>query len=147
MAEHAARVLIDPDWAAGRAAFEGQDWQGVVDNMAKVVARRPWDDNAQNLLGFAYRKLQNYRQALAHYHKALDLNPHHRGALEYLGETYVAMGCVTEARNTLGRLEAACRRLATSPSTNWQADCEEWRELQEAIDAPRGAAPPQCSLD
>jgi hypothetical protein len=60
-------VSNDPDYAAGLAAFERADWQGVIDNMAKVVARRPWRDNAYSLMGFASRKLGNYRRALEHY--------------------------------------------------------------------------------
>jgi tetratricopeptide (TPR) repeat protein len=49
-------------------------------------------------MGFASRKLGNYRQALVHYQTALELNPHHRGALEYLGEAYLEMGCAAQAR-------------------------------------------------
>jgi tetratricopeptide (TPR) repeat protein len=138
-------VSGDPDWAAARAAFEQKDWRGLVDRLTRVVARRPWDDDAHNLLGFAYRQLGNYRQALAHYGRALDLNPHHRGALEYLGETYLAMGCVAEARATLARLEAACRRVAAGAPADWQATCEQWRDLREAVEAhggPGGAAAP-----
>jgi hypothetical protein len=59
-------VSNDPDYPAGLAAFERADWQGVIDNMAKVVARRPWRDNAYSLMGFASRKLGNYRRALEH---------------------------------------------------------------------------------
>jgi tetratricopeptide (TPR) repeat protein len=101
----------DPDYAAGLAAFQRADWQNVLAAMTRVVARRPWDDDAYTLMGFASRKLGNYRQALVHYQKALELNPHHRGALEYLGETYLEMGCAAPARELLTRLEAACQRL------------------------------------
>jgi Flp pilus assembly protein TadD len=137
----------DADQAAARAALQRGDWQGVVDNMARVLERRPRDDDAHNLIGFAYRKLGNYRQALRHYHQALDLNPHHRGALEYLGEAYVEMGCPVQARQTLARLEMACKRLAQSPAGDWKSGCPEWQELQEAITAYRGAARTDCSLD
>src|SRR5215470_12570027 len=104
-------ALNDPDYTAGLAALQRADWQGVLDSMGRVVARRPWDDGAYNLLGFASRKLGNYSQALVYYHKALDLNPHHRGALEYLGEAYLEMRCVAQARDVLTRLEAACKRI------------------------------------
>jgi tetratricopeptide (TPR) repeat protein len=137
----------DADYAAGMAAFERQDWQGVRDNLSRVVARRPWDDNAHNLLGFAYRQLGNYSLALKHYQQALDLNPHHRGALEYLGETYLAMGCLAQAHETLARLEAACKRILDPSSGNdGLSDCEEWQDLRAAIDASRKSARPACPL-
>src|SRR5262249_56015470 len=123
----------DPDQAAARAAFQQGDWQGVVDNMAKVIGRRPWDDDAYNLMGFAYRKLGNYRQALVHYQRALDLNPHHRGVLEYLGEAYVDLGCLAQARDTLARLEVACQRLASGSSNHGQARCADSHDPPHAL--------------
>jgi Flp pilus assembly protein TadD len=137
---------VDPDYAAARTAFEQADWQGVLDNAARVVARRPWDDNAYNLMGYAHRQLGNYRQALTHYHQALDLNPHHRGALEYLGEAYVEMGCIAQAREMLARLETACKRLTgDSAAANWQAGCTEWHDLQAVINAHRGPTKSTCT--
>ena len=37
------------DYAAGVAAFEQQDWQRVIDHMARVIEERPWEDDAYNL--------------------------------------------------------------------------------------------------
>jgi tetratricopeptide (TPR) repeat protein len=135
----------DPDHAAGLAAFERADWQGVLANLTRVVARRPWDDHAHNLLGYAYRKLGDYRRALAHYQQALDRNPHHRGALEYLGELYLDMGCLAQASGVLARLETACKRIAGDAAKgDWQSGCAEWQELKAAIDAYPGPAPAAC---
>lgn len=137
----------DSDYSAGVAAFERADWQSVVEHMEKAVAQRPWNDNAYNLLGFAYRKLGDYGRALAAYRQALDLNPHHRGALEYLGETYLAMGCVERANQTLGQLEAACRRVAENGELDrGTVTCEEWTELKAAIDAVPPSAERACAL-
>jgi tetratricopeptide (TPR) repeat protein len=136
----------EADYAAGVEAFERSDWQGVIDNMGKVIARRPWDENAHNLLGYAYRKRGDYRRALEHYRQALDLNPHHRGALEYLGEAYVEMGCPERAHDLLDRLETECKRLVAS-AANWQENCQEWQELNTAIAAADGQASKACPLD
>lgn len=124
----------DPDAAAGLKAFQDEDWQGVIDNLGRLVERRPWDDKAHNLLGFAYRKLGDYHRALAHYGTALDLNPHHRGAMEYLGEAYLELDRPAQASELLERLAAECRRVN---GDDWQADCAEWQELKAAIDAYR----------
>jgi tetratricopeptide (TPR) repeat protein len=137
----------DPEQAAGLAAWRREDWPGVVEHMTKVVARRPWDDQAYNLLGFAHRKLGNYRQAVVYYQQALALNPYHRGALEYLGEAYVEQGCLAQARDLLNRLELTCKRVLTETSGDgWQAGCKEWRELSAAIAASGDAARSGCLL-
>jgi hypothetical protein len=74
------------------------------------------------------------------------LNPHHRGALEYLGEAYVELGCIAQARETLARLETACQRLTDEGSSSrWRARCEEWQELHAAITAYHGPIRPHCA--
>jgi tetratricopeptide (TPR) repeat protein len=134
--EDRSAVTNDPDYATGVAAFERADWPGVIDYMGKVVARRPWRDDAYTFMGYAYRKLGNYGEALAHYHKALELNPHHRGALEYLGEAYLEMDCTQRATELLSRLETTCKRITSGTSqSDWKSACHEWRELKAAIDA------------
>ena len=130
-------------YAAGLAAHQRGDWQAVIEHMAVVIEIRPWDAEAYNLSGHAYRKLGDYQSALALYDKALDLNPHHRGALEYLGEAYLELDRPDDARALLERLATACRRIAP-PGQDWQADCEEWQDLRTAYDAYR-AGPPRAT--
>jgi tetratricopeptide (TPR) repeat protein len=125
-------ALNDPDYAAGLAAWQEEDWQAVITHMTRVLERKPWHDQAHNLMGFAYRKLGDYPHSLTHYQQALDLNPHHQGALAYLGQTYLAMGCKTHAVKTLHRLATACKRVMPT-----ETDCEAWRDLQTAIESYR----------
>ena len=124
-------ALQDEDFAAGVAAWERQDWAAMVAPLTRVIRREPWHDDAHSLLGFAHRKLGDYGQSLAHYHRALALNPHHRQALEYLGEAYVEMGRLDEARELLGRLAVACQRVL---GAHWRGDCEAWADLREALE-------------
>jgi tetratricopeptide (TPR) repeat protein len=124
----------DPDYAAGVAAFEREDWRGVIEIMERVVAQKPWHDDAYTRLGFAYRKQGDYERSLQAYDRALTLNPHHRGALEYLGEAYLEMGRPGDAQAMLDRLADACRRVA-GDQNDWQGDCEEWQDLRAALDA------------
>jgi len=136
----------DPGYAAGLAAFQRADWQGVIDHMADVIQRRPWQDDAYGLMGYAYRKLGHYRDAFAHYQKALDLNPYNRSVLEYLGEAYVERGCITQSREVLARLEVVCKRLTRNATTaNWQSHCREWQELQAVIAATTTPARSDCT--
>jgi tetratricopeptide (TPR) repeat protein len=120
------------EYAAGLAAFDHQDWQGVIDHMARVIEDRPWEDEAYNLSGFAYRKLGDYNQALKFYDQALKLNPHNRGALEYLGEAYLEMDRPKDAQAMLDRLNEECRRLAAN-SNGRPPDCQEREDLEEAL--------------
>jgi tetratricopeptide (TPR) repeat protein len=120
-------------YAAGVAAFEQEDWQGVLDHMSQALEARPWQDNAHNLMGFAYRKLGDYPAALDAYGKALTLNPYNRGALEYLGEAYLELDRPDDARATLDRLAEACRRIAHGAIDPLTA-CAEWQELFEAYE-------------
>jgi tetratricopeptide (TPR) repeat protein len=124
------------DYANGKAAFEREDWQSVIDHMAKVLAEQPWHDDAHNLMGFAYRKLGDYDKALEAYDDALKLNPHHRGALEYLGEAYLELDRPELAKATLDRLAAECQQIAVGATDGgWQSGCEEWQELNAAYEA------------
>lgn len=127
----------DDDYASGKAAFDREDWQEVIDHMTRAIAQRPWHDDAHNLMGFAYRKLGDYDKALEAYDRALELNPHHRGALEYLGEAYLELDRPELAEGMLDRLAAECQRIAGGATDDggWQSGCEEWQELNEAYQA------------
>jgi tetratricopeptide (TPR) repeat protein len=124
----------DDAYASGKAAFEQGDWQGVIDHMTRALEERPWDDDAHNLMGFAYRKLGDYDRALEQYDRALALNPHHRGALEYLGEAYLELDRPELAKEMLDRLEVECKQIADASNDGWQSSCEEWQELSAAYD-------------
>ena len=127
----------DADYAAGVAAFDAQDWPGVVAAMTRVVERRPHHDNAWTRLGYAHRKLRDYEEALDAYGRALSINPTNRSAMEYLGEAYLELGRVWEAHRLLDRLAAECRRVALGFSDGDFTDgCDEWATLA-AIEAHR----------
>ena len=59
-------------------------------------------------IGFANRKAGNYDQAISFYTAALDLQPDHVGANEYLGEYYVELGDMDAAQAQLAKLDDIC---------------------------------------
>ena len=126
----------DDPYSAGVAAFEQEDWQAVIARMSEAVEARPWQDNAHNLMGFAYRKLGDYQAALTAYDKALELNPYNRGALEYLGEAYLELDRPWphgDAEAILDRLALACKLMAHG-GVDPLATCHEWQKLSEAYE-------------
>ena len=78
-----------------------------------------------NLLGFSYRKQSepDLDKAFDAYTTALEANPEHLGAHEYLGELYITLGKMNKANEMLLKLE-------TIAGTNSM----EYRKLKAAID-------------
>ena len=59
-----------------------------------------------NLLGYSYRKIQNPNldKSFAAYMMALEINPKHIGAHEYLGELYLMLGELEKSKIMLNKL-------------------------------------------
>jgi Flp pilus assembly protein TadD len=117
-----AGVPANPDAEAGKAAIRAQNWKGAIDSFTKVAAANPRDADAQNWLGYAYRKLGNLDMAFKHYNEALRLEPRHRGAHEYIGEAYLMKGDLPKAKEHLAALDRICF-----------FGCEEYSDLKKAI--------------
>ena len=75
-------------------------------------------------MGFSLRKTGDYKQAYTFYRKALDFDPEHKGALEYLGELYVETGQIEKAKENVALLKKLC-----------PGGCEELEDLEQAIAA------------
>lgn len=112
------------DYTAGEKAVDDKDWAKAIAHLTKAVASNPEDADAENLLGYSYRKMGKLDTALEHYGKALSLNPKHKGAHEYIGETYLELGDVAKAQEHLEKLDRICA-----------FGCEEYDELKSAIRA------------
>jgi len=76
-----------------------------------------------NYKGFTSRRMGHLDDALGYYQQALALDPNHRGANEYLGELYLQMGRIDDARRQLARLDHLCAY-----------GCAEREELQHWIE-------------
>jgi tetratricopeptide (TPR) repeat protein len=129
----------DKEYAAGMEAWAKEDWAAVVFHMARVTGNRPHHDNAWARLGFAHRKLKKYEASLFAYGRALQINPHNRAALEYLGEAYVELGRYVEAVDTLQKLAIECKRVELTFSDGDFGDgCDEYVALKSLIDLVGG---------
>jgi tetratricopeptide (TPR) repeat protein len=63
-------------------------------------------------MGYSYRKLKQYDKAVELYGKALMLDPKLAEAHEYIGEAYLEMGKIEEAKQHLTILEGLDPKLA-----------------------------------
>ncbi len=78
--------------------------------LEKISKRKDLGDkkaDIYNLLGFSYRKHSepNLDKAFEAYKIALEVNPEHLGAHEYLGELYITLGNMDKANEMLLSLE------------------------------------------
>ena len=95
--------------------------------LKKIAKRNDLGDmkaDVYNLLGFSYRKNDNpdLDKAFESYKIALEANPKHAGAHEYLGELYIKMGNKSMAEEMLAKLET----IAGTGS-------DEYKKLKKAI--------------
>ncbi len=112
----------DPDYAAGKKAIGDKNWGEAIARLRNAEVRDPDNPDLQNWLGYANRNLKNYDLAFKHYRRAIELDPRHRGAHEYLGETYLLVGDLAGAEKHLAALKEICL-----------LPCDELADLQRAI--------------
>jgi tetratricopeptide (TPR) repeat protein len=101
-------ILESPDFAAGKAAIDNKQWQAAIAAFTKVTVSEPKNADAYNYIGYANRQLKNYDEAFRNYNIALDINPDHKGANEYIGEAYLQTDNLEMAEKHLLRLDALC---------------------------------------
>lgn len=125
-----------PDLTSVRAKIKAKDFKAAIAELTPMLETYQHAD-VYNLMGFSLRKTGDHKQAYTFYRKALDFDPEHKGALEYLGELYVETGQVEKARENVVLLKKLC-----------PGGCEELADLEQAIAsaAPRAsAAPPKTN--
>ena len=109
-----------------RSLIEAGDPEKAIKILEPMNRADPGNADTLNLLGYAQRKLGRFDEALLHYRAALEVEPLHRGANEYLGELYLQRDQQARAEERLQVLVAACPE-----------GCEERAELAAAIEAYR----------
>ena len=111
------------DLTSVRQKVKAKDWKAAIDELKPIIVKVDNAD-AYNLYAFSLRNTGDYKQAFTFYGKALDFDPNHKGAREYLGELYVMTDNMPKANEQLAILEKLC------PS-----GCEELDDLRKAIAA------------
>ena len=114
----------DPVLEKAAAATARKDWAAAQNVLAPAVAANPGNANYHNLYAYSIRKGANPDMSLVfkHYNEALRIDPKHRGAHEYIGEAYLMIGNVANAKEHLGQLDKICF-----------FSCSEFNDLKKAI--------------
>lgn len=112
----------DDDFAAGKKAIEKKDWVEAARLFKLSERRNPDSADLQNYLGYAFRNQKKFDLAFKHYERAIELDPRHRGAHEYIGEAYLMTGNLAGAEKHLAALKEICL-----------LPCEELKDLERAV--------------
>jgi Flp pilus assembly protein TadD len=115
-------AMLDPDYAAGKQAIEKKNWAAAIRSLSSAALRDTRNADIQNYLGYAYRHTGQLDLAFKHYERALQLNPRHRGAHEYVGEAYLMANNLAKAEQHLAALEKICL-----------IPCEEYEDLKKEL--------------
>ncbi len=110
-----------PDLTGIRALLKAKDFAQARDQLLRLKDEVQHAD-VYNLLGFSLRKTGDYKTALTYYQKALDFDPNHKGALEYLGELFIETKQPQKAREQLAKLIVLC-----------PTGCEERDDLEKSM--------------
>ena len=115
---------IDPEYSAAVAAINKGDHRAAIRLLELVVARDGTNADAYNWLAYATRQAGDPAGSIPIYRKALEIDPKHRGAHEYIGEAYLALGDLPKAKEHLAQLDKLCF-----------FPCSQHRDLKKAIQA------------
>jgi Flp pilus assembly protein TadD len=121
---------ISADHAAGRKAVEARDWNSAIKSLTSAAQHDSRNPDIQNLLGYAYRNSGQLEPAMKHYQRALQLDPRHLGAHEYIGEAYLMSNNPAKAEEHLAQLRRYCPTAA----------CEQYDDLRKKIETYRARA-------
>jgi len=121
---------VDPNFTEGRKAIDRKDFAAAIPLFQAVVSKDDKNADAFNWLGYALRNQGDYEKAFIAYNRALELDPRHRGAHEYIGEAYLKVDQPDKAEEHLKRLSSLCT-----------FGCAEYTELKNKIAAYKAAKP------
>ena len=102
----------------------GKKYKKAEKRLISLEVKFPQNADIQNYLGFVSRKMDKLGKSDAYYKKALQIDPMHKGALEYQGELFLQYKNVEKAKANLKLLERICG-----------VNCEEYKDLKKAIES------------
>lgn len=122
----ASSASADPAVSNAKAAIAAGDFVAAQLALKVALASQPGNADLHNLYAYSLRKGPNpdMAQVFTHYQEALNIDPKHRGAHEYIGEAYLLVNEPAKAKEHLAALDKLCF-----------FGCSEYTELKKAIAA------------
>jgi len=101
--------------------IDDEQYAKAIPLLQKSIQQKGEYADALNLLGYSNRKLGDMAKAMTYYTKALNKEPKHLGANEYMGELYLELNNLPKAEERLAVLKGAC------------GNCEQSEELDDKV--------------
>ena len=101
--------------------IDNEQYAKAIPLLQKSIQQKGEYADALNLLGYSNRKLGDMTKAMTYYTKALNKEPKHLGANEYMGELYLELNDLSHAQERLAVLKDAC------------GNCEQYEELDGKV--------------
>ena len=122
-ADFAGGIAADKDYVAAVERLRAEDYEAAAALLENLAAREPTNASVFNYLGYTYSKIGRNAEALAHYQRALFLDPRRRSTRAELGELYLKRGQIGKAEEQLAEIDRLCF-----------FRCREFRHLKARID-------------
>ena len=126
----AAQPTVGDRISTARDAIKANQWTKAIAELKLAVRDEPKNADAQNLLGYSYRKQAkpDLPKSFEHYNLALKIDPMHKGTHHYIGVAYLMDKKPAEADKHLALLEKACGNRT----------CPEYQDLAKTIAQYKG---------
>jgi tetratricopeptide (TPR) repeat protein len=119
MSGYGGGISIDPstmkmsgpgmeDYVTAIKMMQRGSFADAIPHLRTALQAQPANAEILNFLGFSSRMVGAYDDSLDYYQRALARNPDHKGAHEYLGELYLTIHQLGNARGQLAELERIC---------------------------------------
>ena len=99
-------ISSDADLEPILRLIDGGEYLGAIEQLNVELSNDPGNPDILSLLGFSYRKVLNFEDALMFFQSALRVEPEHRAANKYLGEFYLETDQFDKAQTQLGLLDS-----------------------------------------
>lgn len=119
---------FENDYQQVMRLLAAQRYEVAIADLELLQADYPDDADVLNLLGYSHRKLGHFEEAHDFYSQALEIDPFHLGANEYLGELYLQTDELEKAQEQLDILIEACAAAE-------KEECSAFESLTAAIAA------------
>jgi tetratricopeptide (TPR) repeat protein len=96
------------DYGTAVRLINHEKYADAIPYLNRSLQERPNNADVLNYLGYTHRMLGDYPGSLDYYQRALTRDPDHKGAHEYLGELYLKLNQLANARAQLAELTRLC---------------------------------------